>query len=118
LLSIDWGLLLLKETPAKRASMPTKLGEFFASGVRPIQHGCNPDVRAWVERSGLGLVLEDLSDASLDAAADVIATSSPVTPEEREAVRRVTRPHFGLAEAIERYAALLTRVVLRSVRRA
>ncbi len=34
---VTWGLLLLNAPYAKRASMPTKLAELFASGVRPLQ---------------------------------------------------------------------------------
>ncbi|HEX3597854.1 MAG TPA: glycosyltransferase, partial [Polyangiaceae bacterium] len=49
---IRWGILLLDSPFAKRGSMPTKLAEFFAAGVRPIQHGCNAEVSEWVQRAG------------------------------------------------------------------
>ena len=51
---VHFGLLLLEETFAKRASMPTKLGEMFASGVRPVQYGCNEEVTRFVREAGFG----------------------------------------------------------------
>lgn len=106
LAQIDWGLLFLVERFAKSASMPTKLGEFFASGVRPLFHGCNAEVRTWVERAGSGHVLPDLSDASLRAAADVVASSATDTAL-LQAARERTYDHFSLASGIARYEAIL-----------
>ncbi|MGI9068131.1 MAG: glycosyltransferase, partial [Pyrinomonadaceae bacterium] len=41
---MDWALLLLNTRFSKRGSMPTKLAEFFSSGVLPIQYCCNDEV--------------------------------------------------------------------------
>jgi hypothetical protein len=103
---MTWGLLLLTpDTVAKRAMMPTKLAEFFAAGVRPLIHGCNPEVRAWVARAGSGLVLDRLDEPSMDRAVEVIGSPRDATACER--ARTITAEHFSLASGIERYAALL-----------
>ncbi|MCC6338284.1 MAG: glycosyltransferase [Myxococcales bacterium] len=102
---MTWGVLLLTpETKAKTAMMPTKLAEFFASGVRVCVHGCNREVGEWVSRAGAGLVLDSVSDVALDAAADVLA-AAPAGPN-REARERA-RAHFSLATGLDRYEQLV-----------
>ncbi len=103
---LDWGALILKTSPSKRASMPTKLAEFFAAGVRPIHHGCNEEVADWVHRAGSGISLDDLSDDALDAAARTIATA-PRDVAALSRARAVAEPHFSLASGVERYARIL-----------
>jgi len=107
---LDWGLLLLNTTRAKRASMPTKLAEYFATGVRPIHHGCNEEVGKWVQRTGTGLSLESTREESLEEAATNIAETGPSDPtairELREG-REEARDHFALQSGIDRYEELL-----------
>jgi hypothetical protein len=108
---IDWGLqLLTPERAAKRASMPTKLAEFLATGVRPVHYGCNNEVDEWVRRTGSGLVLNDLGDAALDEAANAIATRSRDRAS-LERAREIAAPHFALASGVARYEELLRRTV-------
>jgi Glycosyl transferase 4-like domain len=78
---LDWGLLLIPETAANRAKMPTKLAEFFAAGVRPVFFGCNPDAARWVERAG-----------------------SVIDPKVLRVAREATELHFGLNSGLDRYA--------------
>lgn len=103
---VDWGLLLLNETYAKRASMPTKLAEFFAAGVRPAQFGCNREVAQWVRRAGSGIVLESTAPKDLASAAEVMARTAPAG-EDLARARARTQLHFGLAGAIDRYEEVL-----------
>ena len=108
---IDFGLLLLvPPNRAKRASMPTKLGEFLATGVAPISYGCNSEVADWVKRAGSGLALDDLSDASLERAADFIASGAPDAGA-RSHARKVAETHFSLASGAARYDALFRAVL-------
>jgi glycosyltransferase involved in cell wall biosynthesis len=108
---IDFGLLLLVEpNAAKRSSMPTKLGEFLATGVSPVAYGCNTEMTDWVRRAGSGFVLEDLSEGSLERAADFVAEGGP--PEEiMENARRIAEAHFSLDSGAARYDALFQRVL-------
>ncbi len=107
---IDWGLLLLKDSEFKRGSMPTKLAEFFATGVRPIHYGCNSELRAWVARTGTGFSLQSLDDDELRAAARRIATSEPDDTSLQRS-RSVAEPHFGLRAGTERYASLFRTLI-------
>lgn len=107
---IDWGLLLLDPaSPAKRASMPTKLAEFFACGVRPVQFGCNSEVSDWVRRTGSGFVLPDIGAPALDEAAVRIAETSRDEAAIARA-REIAAPHFSLSSGLEKYERVLSAV--------
>jgi hypothetical protein len=103
---VDWGLLLLTDTISKRGSMPTKLAEFFAAGVRPVAHGCNSEMTDWVRRAGSGIVLDEVAQSSLRAAA-LELTSCTDDFETLRHAREITEPHFSLLSGVERYANLL-----------
>jgi hypothetical protein len=114
---MTWGLLLLQaNSPAKRASMPTKLGEFLAAGVRPVQFGCNAEVAEWVRRTGSGVVLQDVTSEALRAVADVML-ERPVNDAELELARQRAAPHFSLAAAVERYDSMLSDALGKAGRR-
>lgn len=108
---IDYGLLLLvAPNQAKRASMPTKLGEFLATGVAPICHGGNREIEAWVGKTGSGLVLDDLSDDELGRVADIMAEGVPDPAVLRQA-REIAEQHFSLESGANRYDALFREVL-------
>ncbi len=107
---VEWCLLLLQPNSiAKRASMPTKLGELFASGVRPIQFGCNEEVSGWVKRAGSGLVLANVSPQTLDEVARLVA-SSKADEAILATARARTKDHFSLEAGAAKYAQLLGEV--------
>ena len=112
---IDWGLLLLNEPFAKRGSMPTKLGEFFATGVRPVAYGCNADVVDWVQRAGSGFVADACTPRALRAAAERIANAGkrprpPQTDVVGDRARQIAMPHFDVERGIDRYVSLYERM--------
>ena len=108
---IDFGLTLLCEpNQAKRASMPTKLGEFFATGVAPITHGANSEVGDWVTRAGSGLALDDLSHDSLERAAAFVTQGVP-NSDILERARQIAQGHFSLDSGADRYAELFRDVL-------
>lgn len=104
---IDWGVMLLSQSRAKRASMPTKLAEFFAAGVRPVHYGCNAEVESWVRRAGSGYVLSTLSDPELQAAASYIVSVGRADRAVLDRARVSTESHFSVATGVARYARIL-----------
>lgn len=108
--AMDFVVMLLVENAAKRASMPTKLAELFAAGVRPVHHGCNAEVSSWVARAGSGHVLPSLDDAAIERAATFVAETHFDRAVLAEARAR-TSDHFSLASGIERYRELVTGIV-------
>lgn len=108
---VDSGLMLLvSPNEAKRASMPTKLGEFLATGVAPIGYGGNSEVMDWVKRAGSGLALNDLSEESLARAADFVTRGVPDTDTLMRA-RLVGEKHFSLDSSAKRYDSLFRDVL-------
>ncbi len=107
---IHWGVQLLAETPSKRASMPTKLAEFLATGVRPVHIGCNSEVSEWVRRVGSGIVLTSVEATALDAAARMIAETQ-LDPEVTRRARELAHGHFSLATGVERYTRVLEAMI-------
>jgi glycosyltransferase involved in cell wall biosynthesis len=108
---MDWGLLLLNETFAKRGSMPTKLAEMMACGVRPVQYGCNQEVADRVHKAGSGIALTDLSLSTLAQCAEQIA----ITPLLSDVVRRARDEScswFGIESGINKYESLLTQILM------
>jgi hypothetical protein len=103
---IDWGLLLVPETAANRAKMPTKLAEFFATGVRPMFFGCNSDAARWAERAGSGHLMRSLDEQGCEVAVEAILDSAGELARLR-AAREITAPHFSLASGLERYYRLV-----------
>lgn len=113
---IDVGMILrVGFNEANRASMPTKLGEFFATGVAPVTHGANSEVGQWVRRTGSGLALDDLSDASLERAADFVVSGRP-SPDALMRARVIAEPHFSLDSAARWYDALFGRILVDDLR--
>jgi glycosyltransferase involved in cell wall biosynthesis len=108
---VDFGLMLLvSPNQAKRASMPTKLGEFLATGVAPIGYGANSEVTDWVKRVGSGLTLDDLSDESLARAADFVTRGVQESNVLAHA-RLVAEQHFSLDSSAKRYDRLFRDVL-------
>jgi glycosyltransferase involved in cell wall biosynthesis len=108
---MDWALLLLNTRFSKRGSMPTKLAEFFSSGVRPIQYGCNEEVSNRVREAGSGIVLASLSAEDLQRAAAIVA-STTLDPEDVMKARENTRAHFSLEAGVNKYAELLNQLLV------
>jgi glycosyltransferase involved in cell wall biosynthesis len=102
---LDWAVQVLHETPAKRASMPTKLAEFLACGVRVVHHGCNEEVGAWIRRADGGIVLRDLSRASIETVAEAFRAYER-DPAAAERTRNLASEHFSLDSGVRRYLAL------------
>jgi glycosyltransferase involved in cell wall biosynthesis len=95
--------------------MPTKLAEFFAAGVRPIQFGGNEEISRLVADAQSGMVLQDLDDGILRQAASLIAADAP-----RARIydaRNRTRQYLGLEAGVEAYAKLLRDVYERQSER-
>jgi len=90
--------------------MPTKLGELLASGVRPIQYGCNQEVREIVEQSGSGIVLDGITQEDLDLAAAKIA-ANPLSNAEVVTAREISRRWFDINSGVVEYQRLLREIL-------
>jgi len=108
---IDWGLLLTDDAISNRAMMPTKLAEFLAAGVRPIQYGGNAEVTRWVAETDTGVVLHATTDRALEQVADEIVAREPGGDGDLREARERANGYFSLERGVERYENLMRRVV-------
>ncbi len=102
---LDFGFLLLRTHPAKRASMPTKFAEFLASGVAPVQFGCNEELSAWAERTGSSVIVKSIDLDGLETAAQEVVRGPP-SFEALSHARTRALEHFDLKKGAEKYASL------------
>ncbi len=112
---IDWGFLILESPFSKSASMPTKLAEFLASGVRPIHYGCNSEVSYWVRKTKSGISLQDLTKNSIDRLIETIKSMQSLSYHERfctlNRARDISFDHFSLDSGCQKYIALWKKTV-------
>lgn len=105
------GILLVRSAPSKRASMPTKLGEFLACGVPVLMTPGIGDAQAWLEADGAGAIVRDLSAAGYRDALARLDALAPTRDGVRERCRAAAAKRLALASAIAAYADLYRRTL-------
>jgi glycosyltransferase involved in cell wall biosynthesis len=98
-------LFLIRPTPAKRASSPTKLGEALACGLPVVANRGIGDVDSLLEREAVGVLLDEINDSGYRRAAKSLADllADPLTPQR---CRRLAEARFGLALGVAEYRSL------------
>ncbi len=94
------GILLIESAPSKRASMPTKLGEFLASGVPVILSPGIGDTEALVEETRTGVVVREFSETGYRAALEELAELGKEGPALAGRCRRAARERLDLDRAV------------------
>ncbi len=99
------GFFLIRPTPSKRASSPTKLAELLAAGLPVAANGAAGDLDALLERERVGaLIARCDEDAYLDAARRLSALlDDPHTPER---CRHLAETRYSLDAAVTGYLDL------------
>lgn len=65
---MDAGILIIKPVFSKRASAPTKLGEFLGCGIPCLGNAGVGDVEFVLEGHGVGVVLRDFDETAMETA--------------------------------------------------
>ena len=99
LAAADYGLFFIKPVFSKKASSPTKMGEFLALELPIVTNGDVGDVARIVEESGAGVVVCGFSEESYRDALDELECLQPDMKRWRGAARR----WFDLDAGIESY---------------
>ena len=95
---------------SKRASSPTKFGEYLACGLPFVANAGIGDVDDLLARTGAGAIVADHSERSYRAAADRIRTLA--SPANRDRWRTVARTEFSVAaRACPAYRQLYDRIL-------
>jgi len=104
------GILLIESAPSKRASAPTKLGEFLASGVPVVTTPRIGDSEELVTGTRTGVVTGDLSKAGLGAALDELARMRADGDALSIRCRRAAEDHLSLGAAVAAYAGMYAEI--------
>ena len=100
----DAGLAVVRPDPAKRGSMPVKLGEYLACGLAAAATGCVGDVAEHLSGSPVALPFDPGSESPSEIAARLLAATA--RPDRAVAARALAQRLYSLAHGVEAYAAL------------
>jgi glycosyltransferase involved in cell wall biosynthesis len=106
LAAADYGLFFIKPVFSKKASSPTKMGEFLALELPIVTNGAVGDVGRIVDESGAGVLVDGFDDACYRVALDQLDRLKPDMNRCRTAARR----WFDLDEGVRRYASIYAAV--------
>jgi glycosyltransferase involved in cell wall biosynthesis len=98
-------VFIVRPSPAKRASCPTKLAEALASGLPVVANRGIGDVDGYLERVGVGVLIDELSVPGYRRAAAALAVllEDPETPAR---CRRLAEERFSLESGVSAYRDL------------
>jgi glycosyltransferase involved in cell wall biosynthesis len=97
----DAALSFVRESLSKRASAPTKIGEYLGCGV-PVAATLIGDARLVLAEPGAGVAITQLDDSSLEAAARQLVACSQA-PQRVELARTAAQRWFSLDAAVDAY---------------
>jgi glycosyltransferase involved in cell wall biosynthesis len=98
----DYGLFFIQPVFSKKASSPTKMGEFLALELPMVTNGEVGDVARIMAETGAGVVVEAFEDRAYRKALEELEGLQPDMERWREASRR----WFDLQTGIDRYDAI------------
>ncbi len=107
---MDAGIFFIKPVWSKRASSPTRLGEFLASGRPVLTNGRVGDVEEDVNDTRTGVVINDMKQETLRQAL-LHLVSIAQEPGIAERCRSAAEDRFSLETGIERYSAIYASLV-------
>jgi glycosyltransferase involved in cell wall biosynthesis len=109
----DYGLFFIMPVFSKKASSPTKMGEFLSLELPVVTNGGVGDVERILAETGAGVVARAFDAASYQEALDALAALKPDVKRWRSAARR----WFDLATGVERYDHIYDAIAKGSVGR-
>ena len=98
----DYALFFIKPVFSKKASSPTKMGEFLALELPIVTNGGVGDVEWLMDETGAGVVVEGFDGASYHKALDALDRLKP----DKQRWRRNARASLDLEAGIEQYDAI------------
>jgi glycosyltransferase involved in cell wall biosynthesis len=110
---MDAGIFFYKPTYSKKATAPTRLGEFLGCGVPCIGNSGVGDMAEILENEKVGIVVNSFDDQALHDAMEHLFQLMR-TEGIRERCREVALRYFSLDEGVQRYASVYERLDLLS----
>lgn len=95
----DYGLFFIQPVFSKKASSPTKMGEFLALELPMVTNGDVGDVARIMAETGAGVIIEAFGDRAYRKALEELEVIQP----DMERWRQASRRWFDLQNGIDRY---------------
>ena len=99
---IDFGCFYAKPNLSIKASMPTKLGEFLASGIPVLCNPLNEDITQLITKNNIGIISDFDSSLNLESIQKNLLDLSN-SKDIRDKCRRVAESNFSLETGIKEY---------------
>ena len=107
---MDFGLFFIKPVFSKKASCPTKLGEYLACGVPCLTNTGVGDMDEILQSSRTGILVESFSPKAYDAAYRRM-TDLLQEPDRKERCRRTAEEYFSLEKGVAEYSRIYRELV-------
>lgn len=106
---MDAGIFFIKPVWSKRASSPTRLGEFLACGKPVLANGNVGDVEETIKATDTGVVINSFdADTLRKAMPDLVARAGE--PQVAARCRRAAEEHFSLDHGVAEYDRIYRRL--------
>lgn len=102
---MDAGIFFYKPTYSKKATAPTKLGEFLGCGVPCIGNSGVGDMASILENERVGVAMDNFDEPSMREAIDRLLRLVH-TPGVKERCREAAIRHFSLERGVAQYAKI------------
>jgi glycosyltransferase involved in cell wall biosynthesis len=107
---MDAGIFFYKPAYSKKATAPTKLGEFLGCGVPCLGNAGVGDMAAILESERVGVALGDFSEEAMrDAVARLLQLARE--PDIQQRCRQVALRYFSLELGVQRYADIYCKLL-------
>ena len=107
---MDVGIFFIMPVFSKRASAPTKLGEFLGCGVPCLGNDGVGDMTRILEGDKVGVVIRNFDDHGREMAMNALL-SLCVDPDARQRCVRAARKHFSLDDGVAAYDRIYRELV-------
>ncbi len=104
----NYSIFFIKQCYSKISSSPTKHGEIMAMGIPVITNAGIGDVKEIVTKYDAGIVLNDLSEASMTQAAEQIIAAPSF---DKEKIRKGAEEFYSLENAVQSYKTVYDRIL-------
>jgi len=99
---MDAGILFIKPVFSKKASAPTKLGEFLACGIPCLGNSDVGDVETVLNDENVGVVVSEFSEQAFKVATERLLVVCEAA-EAGERCRKIAEKYFSLDEGVRKY---------------
>ena len=102
---MDAGIMFYKPDFSKKATSPTKLGEFLACGIPCLGNSGVGDVEMVLSNEKVGIVVNEFDEKTLRSAMEHLLAMSE-EPEIGDRCRKIAEKYFSLDEGVRKYDAI------------